>query len=399
MHTITKEEESRIKGYLGRKLSEGKLILFTGAGFSTGAKDKNGKTLPTSNELAKEISNIIEMPYSSADSLKEVYQVAIRKKKNKVSSYLKERLAVDPKNLKEEYKTIINQPWQKVYTVNIDSLFTSAQVKFNFDRQVVCVPNNVQSQGHVESFKNLIVTHLHGMLEDIPDRVTFSQEQYSEKTTIPDAYYATLASEILQFPFVFIGSKLTDEQALWHYIDLRKRRDMSQRLPECRPQSFIVIPKLSPVRRELLKEYNITWIPHTWEEFCEKFLTPLQEETRKGFIKLKQTVTESVVKTVPVVSDLITRKSSSDATYLLGAEPSWKDVYSNTVIERNKEKEWIKIINESVKTNKKNSTPIFIFTGTAGDGKTSFAMRIALNFSNKGKTVGWIDRNSENLSS
>ena len=62
------------------------------------------------------------------------------------------------------------------------------------------------------------------------------------------------------------------------------------------------------------------------------------------------------------------------------------------MIERNKEKEWIKTINESVKTNKKNSTPIFIFTGTAGDGKTSIAMRIALNFSNKGKTIGWIDR-------
>ncbi len=390
MHTITKAEESRIKSYLGRKLSEGNLILFTGAGFSSGAKDRQGKTLPTSHELAKEIAQRIEMPYSREDSLKEVYQVAMRKKKNKVSLYLKERFAVNPETLKEEYKVIINQPWKKVYTINIDSLFTSAQVKFKFDRKVTCVSNNIRNQGHIS--KNLIVTYLHGMLEDIPDGVTFSQEQYSEKTANLDAYYINLASEVLQFPFVFIGSKL-DEQALWHYIQLRKKRGMNN---ENRPKSLIVTPELSQFKIELLKEYNIIWVPHTWEQFCEKFLIPLEVETKKGFIKLKQSVSESVVKTVPVVSDLITRNQSSRTIpYLLGAEPSWKDVYSNTVIERDKEKEWIKTIKESVKTKQKNSTPIFIFTGTAGDGKTSFAMRIALYFSNKGQTIGWIDRDSE----
>ena len=79
----------------------------------------------------------------------------------------------------------------------------------------------------------------------------------------------------------------------------------------------------------------------------------------------------------------------------MGAEPCWKDIYSNGAIERDKEKEWIQQINNSVKTNKKSSTPVFVFTGTAGDGKTSIAMRVALDFSNKGRTVGWIDRNSE----
>ena len=44
--------------------------------------------------------------------------------------------------------------------------------------------------------------------------------------------------------------------------------------------------------------------------------------------------------------------------------------------------------------NNKKITPIFIFTGTAGNGKTSIAMRIALKLTNKGQTVGWIDRDS-----
>ena len=37
---------------------------------------------------------------------------------------------------------------------------------------------------------------------------------------------------------------------------------------------------------------------------------------------------------------------------------------------------------------------MFLFTGTAGDGKTSIAMRLALELTNQGKNIGWLDRNS-----
>ena len=63
-----------------------------------------------------------------------------------------------------------------------------------------------------------------------------------------------------------------------------------------RPKSFIVIPELSPVRKELLKTYNITWIPHQWDEFTELFLQPLQNESKAGFMKIKQMTKESITK-------------------------------------------------------------------------------------------------------
>ena len=105
---------------------------------------------------------------------------------------------------------------------------------------------------------------------------------------------------------------------------------------------------------------------------------------------------ETQPSTVPIVSNLITldKDRASYNHYLLGAEPSWKDVYSNLAIERDKEKDWIEKINVYIEKNKGKSTPIFIFTGTAGDGKTSVAMRIALYLTNQSQTVGWIDRNS-----
>ena len=189
MSNLTKEEINRIKAYLGGKLSEGKLILFTGAGFSSSAKDTKGRSLPLSNQLAKEISNLIGIEDPNP-SLKDIYYIAMLRKKNKVSTYLKERLTVDSTSLKDEYQLLINQPWYKVYTVNIDDLFRAAQSKFNFDRRIFCVSSNTNNRFNIESPKSLVVTHLNGVLEDIPDKITFSQEQHSEKITIADSIMA-----------------------------------------------------------------------------------------------------------------------------------------------------------------------------------------------------------------
>ena len=393
MSDINPKEEKRIKEYLGNKLSEGEIILFTGAGFSSEAKDKNGKNLPLSIELAKELCNLINLEYSHGESLKDIFQLAIRKKKNEVSRYLKQRLAVDPRSLDSEYKTIISQPWHKAYTINVDNLFEVAQTKFNFDRKIFCHSSNGMRQTpYSQSPKDLIVTQLHGRLEDIPDRVTFSHEQYFEKT-FSDSSYSILSSEILQYPFLFLGSQL-DEELFWHYIRLRKLKGSIRDFGELRPNSLLVIPKLSPVRQQLLKDYNITWIPQTRKEFCKSFLAPLKAESQKGLMKLKQLSKESEPVSIPSVSHLMSleKELPPSKNYLLGSEPSWKDIYSHSV-KRDKESEWINKIS-ALNKKSKNPIPVFALTGTAGDGKTSIAMRMAAHITNKGETVGWIDRNS-----
>ncbi len=394
MSSIQPKEEKRIKEYLGNKLSEGGIILFTGAGFSSDAKDKNGKNLPLSKDLAKELCNLIDLKYSPKESLKDIFQVAIQKNKREVIKHLKERLTATPCSLDSEYKTIIGQPWHKAYTVNIDNLYDVAQAKFNFERRIVCHSGKMAGQPlHAQSPKDLIVIHLHGMLEDIPDHVTFSHEQYFEKS-FSDSCYNILSSEILQYPFLFLGSQL-DEELFWHYIHLRKLKGSIRDFGELRPNSLLVIPELSSVRQELLRGYNITWIPQTRKEFCTHFLNPLKAESQKGLIKIKQFSKESDPNSIPTVSHLMNmEKGRPSKNYLLGSEPSWKDIHSHSV-ERDKESEWMnKITNKIKNRSSQKPAPVFAFTGTAGDGKTSVAMRMAVQITNKGKTVGWIDRDS-----
>ncbi len=394
MPILQPKEEKRIKEYLGRKLSEGVMILFTGAGFSADAKDKNGKNLPLSGELAEELCDLIDLKYSPGESLKDIFQLAVRKKKKQAGRLLKERLAADPRSLDSEYKTVIGQPWHKAYTVNVDSLFEAAQAKFNFDRRIFCLSGRAAGQpARAQSPKDLIAVHLHGMLEDIPDHVTFSHEQYFERG-FSDSHYSILSSEILQYPFLFLGSQL-DEDLFWRYIRLRKLKGSIRDFGELRPSSLLVIPELSPVRRELLREYNITWIPLTRKEFCARFLAPLKAESQKGLIKIKQLSKESEPASVPLVSRLISlEKGQPSKNYLLGSEPSWRDIYSHSA-ERDKESEWMDKISAARQSRRgKNPAPVFALTGTAGDGKTSIAMRIAAQMTNKGKTAGWIDRDS-----
>ncbi len=111
---MDKQKKSNLISYLKQKLSSANLILFTGAGFSLGAKNKLGRTLPTSKELTEEIWHLIYHDINFDGSpLKDVFSVAKNKMSNKVCEYLKSRLTIDQESLGSEYETIINQPWQK----------------------------------------------------------------------------------------------------------------------------------------------------------------------------------------------------------------------------------------------------------------------------------------------
>ena len=388
---MDQEQKKRIMKYLEGKLSTAHLMLFTGAGFSVGATDKEGKVLPTSKSLAKEIWEQFfpNEPFQQSYNLKDVFESARQQGEKALCEYLKKRLTVDSQSLMEEYKTLINQPWKMIYTLNIDDLFGAAQARFQFDRKIVCVSEKSHPKKNIDNQKDLIVQHLHGMLEDLPNDVIFSREQFGINILYANETYQSLTSRLLQYPTLFIGSEL-DEDLLWHHITLRKEKE--RRSTELRPKSFIIIPKLSKPKQINLGNYNIEWIPKTFQEFVREFLLPLQNATKVGIQKIRNTSSTSEINDIPMVSDLMTQNISQHRSlYLLGAEPTWRDMTEGIAIERDKEKEWTQKI---LSYKKREVTPIFIITGTAGDGKTSFAMKIALALSDQNYIIGWIDRHS-----
>src|SRR5581483_3313830 len=111
------------------------------------------------------------------------------------------------------------------------------------------------------------LVHLNGVLEDVPDHVTFSTGQYGRRLASQEPAYHRLVSDLASFPFVFVGTKL-DEAVLWQHIEMRGERG-ARELREMRPRSILISPSLSRARRELMREYNVEWVEGTATEFSE----------------------------------------------------------------------------------------------------------------------------------
>src|SRR5262249_40667900 len=123
---------------LRAQMSRGELVLFTGAGFSSGARDRDSRTLPTTEELKRELWQICfpASPVDSAATLGELYAVALARQQVRLSEFLQKRLTVDPDSLPEFYRLYFTYPWLRFYTLNIDDLAFAASRRFDLQRRL-----------------------------------------------------------------------------------------------------------------------------------------------------------------------------------------------------------------------------------------------------------------------
>ena len=88
------------------------LVLFTGAGFSCSAKNRDGLSLPSTDDLKKEIWRICfrDEPFDTTTHLGDLYEVAHRHKASSLRQLLELRLRVDPATLPDFYLQYIEHP-------------------------------------------------------------------------------------------------------------------------------------------------------------------------------------------------------------------------------------------------------------------------------------------------
>jgi hypothetical protein len=130
------ELEANDLARLRSQVSRGELILFTGAGFSIGAKDHSGRPIPSVSELKKELWQLLypgEL-YDAYSSIGDLYGAAMRQKKADLTNLLQSRLTVRPEDLPEYYLPLFNFPWFRCYTLTVVG---SIQRKPDYSRQKV----------------------------------------------------------------------------------------------------------------------------------------------------------------------------------------------------------------------------------------------------------------------
>ena len=380
--------------YLSGRIRRGSSVLFTGAGFSLGAKNHDGEELPSTGELKALIWELCfsDAPPEPSASLQDIYEAGLQMHRGHLVSLLESRFTVDADSLPDFYESYFTQPWSHIYTLNIDDLAVAAGRRFSMRRRVRAIST---SSGDASALpmdvdpRHLLVLQLNGSLQDIPDGVTFASRQYSARLSLPDPVYARMAADLMSHAVVFVGTSL-DEPSLWQHIEARRTRGQ-RGTRELRPRSFLVCPELDRPRQLMLRNYNVEWLEMTAAEFAEHVLSQLAEASEEGNSLLAGKREATAVRTeIPDVS-AIASNPEEQTEYLLGEEPIWADLQSGRAVMRDCDEALWQLCVEMV-SNKRPRGAVLL-TGTAGSGKSTSLMRLALRLSaDKGCSVSWIDK-------
>ena len=119
-------------------MRRGQAILFTGAGFSTEARNRQGELLPGTVALRDALHNVAfpTVPVDHTTTLGDAFSVALRRNAGATRGLLENRLSVDPASLPEYYRLYYTQPWRRVYTLNFDDLEMAAAARFSLSRRL-----------------------------------------------------------------------------------------------------------------------------------------------------------------------------------------------------------------------------------------------------------------------
>src|ERR1043165_8500078 len=194
-------------------IRSGEAALFTGAGFSAEAADREARSLPDSRAMVAELSAMLFGADPDDSTLADLYDVALIRAPERLRDYLRTRLQIGDAPLPSTFATWFSAPWSRIYTLNVDDLEVAVSRQFALPKRLVSVSALAKDPPKVGA-NALEVVHLNGIAGDDPHEVTFSTLQYASRLCLPDRTYERLVEDLRSRPFVFVGTTL-DEVVLW----------------------------------------------------------------------------------------------------------------------------------------------------------------------------------------
>jgi hypothetical protein len=254
-----------VRARVRRQLALGRTVLFMGAGFSASACDPEGRPLPLGDDLASELFRLC-FPGEPRDGsqLQDLFHHAMRRHRDELEALLRERLAVAERSLPDWYAHWFAQPWLRGYTLNVDTIELGIARRFPTERPPIVISALRDSDPEIPSGA-LPIVHLNGILEDGCGGLTFATSQYGQRLATRDRWYAQLARDLIEHPFVFVGTRL-DEAPLWQHLEGGELLERSR--ADDAPRSLLVAPELDRARRSLLEDVGIDWVCASAEEFA-----------------------------------------------------------------------------------------------------------------------------------
>jgi ABC-type dipeptide/oligopeptide/nickel transport system ATPase subunit len=380
------------------KILRGEVILFTGAGFSIGAKVRKDD-IPSSSELInKIISDLLEEKDSetisriiSRKTFQQICQMAINKVTENVFNDFLVRTFKNTTPAKFHYRyNKIN--WKSIYTLNVDDIIET--VYRDTDIEIQEYNTKIQPIEYVGD-RILKYYKLHGSVNNKSEGFVFASTQYLNKLTLKDNSYNFIqfANSLYHDTVCMVGTNL-NEIDLEVYIE-KFNKGMATQLPK--EKVFYINRTIYKEDISELERKNIICIQETAESFIDKVI----EYANLKKIELNEneaTIGVRIVKKIDLNTKLNSLGffqesnllSNFDENSILnhkpihfytGFEPKWIDIISNSdAILINTEM----IINDISDNNTFN---IFLLLGKSGNGKTTSLHRIINNYSSNSDFV------------
>ena len=252
------------------KILDGQAVLFAGAGFSYGAKNKKG-FVKTAEEFKKDLLRDLGMDENSDYPLDVISQYYIS---NKSSEDLIEKLKenYDIKNVADYHKAIMNNSWKRVYTTNYDQVIEMASKDDinSCEREAVTLSDDFESKS-----KNSICVHINGYIETVNVDKLYNEFKLIDKSYSCDSLQDNPWFEFMINDFDSASAIIIIGYSMRFDIDIKRLLSA----PTIRDKViFIDSPKIDTIQQSMLESYGDCYAIGI-EEFSKKII-----EIKKDYV-------------------------------------------------------------------------------------------------------------------
>lgn len=253
---------------------DGHCLLFLGAGFSIGARNIEGKSILSSQDLAVELCKRVNVDITT--DLKDASDDYIEIK-NDIDCVVEElSVLLKASEIDSFHKSIASLDWKYVYTTNYDNVYELACLKINKNYKYATLSTDI----HSISAKSHVVLHLNGMIEflnkdNIMSEFKLTNASYTTSEFLTTGWYKKLIRDIkLADAIFFVGYSLYD-------IDIKRIFDEH---PDIAKKTFFILGRTPSERlQRKIKPYG-TLLHKTASDFATDI-----ENAKKTHIKKKRT--------------------------------------------------------------------------------------------------------------
>jgi hypothetical protein len=372
------------------KCLEGKVCLFTGAGFSLGAKIKGNDIFSTKqliDSLLKDFCNLNNDEEINRLKVKKNFQqicqyVIYQKTELEFNEYITRKFSnCVPSKFHFEYNKI---NWKEIYSTNIDDVIEEIYKESNYDLQSI----NTKRQPDEYTGDNILKYYkLHGDVKNKSEGFIFSKNQYLNVIIDNKFNYPILkfSERLYKDTFCFIGSNF-DEVDLEQYISNFQKQN-NQELPK--EKIYYISHKIYSEDLLIFESKNIIPIEESAESFIQKLLEyqniHFTDNTIENNSNIKIVSKVTTNKKLEKMGFTIINDNYLDLTksqielhkpidFYLGYSPKWIDIASgaDAIFDYT-----LNIINDIENSNGFMLYPII---GKSGNGKSTALRRILYNF-------------------